>query len=129
MKTSFAALIILVLSITSCQKETMPTLPNTPATITKYQVEMVVYAMSSDATIKYTQPDGEKLPINTVLANRQVTRLTFEAQSNMNLSIDAYNTTPSKEEIIIELFIDGKFMKSTSVNSIGAIASMTYFLK
>lgn len=127
MKTYFASLLILALTITSCQKETTPAVI-AAAQVKTYQIEMVVYAMSSDVTIKYTQPDGEKLPIVTVTSKRKVNRFEFEAKSKMNLTIEAFNTNPAKDEIIIELFVDGKFTKSTSVNAIGAIAQLSYSL-
>lgn len=125
----YIAFILTGFTFTSCQKEETPVVQN-PGTVTQRDItiDYHIYAASAkyNATIVY--PDGDHLETLTVVGNKMDQTISFDWKSGNKFSIEASNATPSSDEIIVEIFVDGVLFKSGNANAPGAVAKAEGFI-
>lgn len=123
------SLSIVTLSMASCKKEevkpvTTPSSTTTvvPATQRDITVKYVVYAVSGDFKMRALVPVNGKLTEEIYTINRLQQEVEFDFKSGNKFMVEAVNSTPSVDEVIVEIYVDGKLFKSASANAPGAIA-------
>lgn len=125
----YIAFILTGFALTSCQKEETPVVQN-PGTVSQRDISVSyhIYAASAkfNATIIY--PNGDQLETTTYTGTKMDQTISFDWKSGNKFSIEASNTTPSSDEIIVEILIDGILFKSGNANAPGAIAKAEGFV-
>ena len=125
-KITTLALILTVLSFTSCKKKTAepiaPLTTTTPITEESIKVQYRVSAASGDFIVEYTSLEDNKVVTTTVEVKKIAFAYSFYWTKNQNLHVKAYNVTPSGKEVLVEIYVNGEPFKSGSANAPGAIA-------
>lgn len=133
-------LVILVLSIvtvgmTSCKKEEVKpvatpssTSSTVPAAQREITVKYVVYAVSGDFKMNVLVPINGELKQETYIINRLTQEIEFDFKSGNKFMVEAINTNPSTDEVIVEIYIDGKLSKSASANTPNTYAKVEKYV-
>jgi len=125
-KITTLALILTVLSFFSCKKETtQPVVSTSTATVKAPESINVQYRVSSASgnfNVEYVSLEDEKIVTTSVEVKKMSFTYSFGWTTKQNLSIKAFNSTPSSKEVLVEIFVDGVLFKSGSANAAGASA-------
>ena len=127
-KITTLALILTILSFTSCKKKTnepivAPVTTSTPITEESINVQYRVSSASGNFKVEYTSLEDNKVVITTVEVKKIAFAYSFYWTKKQNLSVKAYNVTPSGKEVLVEIYVNGALFKSGSANAPGATAS------
>lgn len=126
MKRILAAVLFftVITGFTACQKEEIPAPAGTTSTpAADMQVEYKIRGNSGSLDIEYIRADATGLPATVKeTISRNETSVTFTWKSGNYLFVKASNTTPSHDEVIVELYVNGELKKAASANNPGATA-------
>ncbi len=126
-KITTLALILTIFSFSSCQKKAVepvaPVTTTTPITEESINVQYRVTSASGNFIVEYTSLEDNKVETTTVEVKKIAFAYSFYWTKKQNLSIKAYNVTPSGKEVLVEIYVNGVFFKSGLANAPGAIAA------
>ena len=126
-KITTLALILTVLSFVSCKKETtQPTVVSTStATVIapeSINVQYRVTSASGNFNVEYVSLEDDKTVTTSVDVKKMAFTYSFNWATKQQLSIRAFNSSPSSKEVLVEIYVDGVLFKSGLANAAGAIA-------
>ena len=122
-KITTFALILTVLSFASCKKKSSaPTEPTSTPAPTSIDVQYRVTSSSGHFNVEYMSLVDGKAVATNVEVNKISFAYSFSWTTKQKLSIKAYNSTPSAEEVLVEIYVNGVLFKSASANARGASA-------
>ncbi|MFZ5553016.1 MAG: hypothetical protein ACOZCO_07865 [Bacteroidota bacterium] len=127
----YSALILMAVAFTSCQKEEAPVVPATgssTATPREITLDYHIYAASGKYNATLIAPNGDHFEITPISGNRIDQTFSFQSTSGNFFSVEASNSTPSSDEIVVEILVDGVLFKSGSANAPGAVAKAEGFV-
>ncbi len=105
---------------TSCKKNETPQ-PNS-GTMMSYNVEYRIENNSGNVQADYvTYQNGTYSNVHEVL-NRNNESISFTGKAGINLSLSAYNSTPSAQEVIVQIFVNGRLVASGDATAPGVKA-------
>lgn len=124
--TAALALILTVLSFFSCEKKSVqPTTTTTNPTSTPKEsinVQYRVTSASGNFNVEYVSFEDEEIKTTSADVKKMTFTYSFTWTTKQNLSIKAYNASPSSKELLVEIYVDGVLFKSGSANAPGAVA-------
>lgn len=124
--TTLLALILTVLSFSSCEKKSVQPEPSTTTTnITPQESISVQYRVSSASgsfDVEFITVDDGEVKTNLVEVKKMSFTHSFTWTTKQKLSIKASNVSPSSKELLVEIYVDGVLFKSGSANAPGAVA-------
>jgi hypothetical protein len=132
-KITIIALILTIISFSSCKKKTTEPAPAPSSTEVVIPDEAIdvqyrVTSASGNFKVEYTALEND---IITVF-NKDVSKANFTYSFNWvegkTLSIKASNTTPSTKKLIVEIYVNGALFKSgqTTTMDVAAFAEGVY---
>jgi len=127
--TLYLSLFLVSFVFTSCQKEETPVVQN-PATVSQRDItiDYHIYAASGSFKTTYLFPNGDKMELTSLNGNRIDQTITFNWKSGNTFSLEAANASPSSDEVVVEIFVDGVLFKSATANAPGAVAKAEGFV-
>lgn len=123
--TTLVALILTVLSFSSCEKKTVQPTSTTTASSTPNEsinVQYRVTSASGNFEVEYVSVDDDEVKTVSVEVKKMSFTHSFTWTTKQNLSIKASNVSPSSKELLVEIYVDGVLFKSGSANAPGAVA-------
>ncbi len=125
-KITTLALILTIISFSSCKKKAVepvaPVTTTTPITEESINVQYRVSSESGNFKVEYISLEDNKVVTTSVEVKKIAFAYSFYWTKKQNLSIKAYNVTPSGKEVLVEIYVNGVFFKSGSANAPGATA-------
>ncbi len=126
-KTITLALILTILSFSSCKKETAepvaPITTTTPITHETIDVQYRVSSASGSFYVEYSSLVDNKMVTTKVEVKKIAFAYSFYVDKREKLSVKAYNVTPSGKEVLVDIYVNDKLFRSGSANSPGGIAT------
>ena len=126
-KITSLALILTVLSFASCKKKTpepiAPVTTTTPITEESINVQYRVSGASGNFKVEYRSLEDNKVVTTTVEVKKIAFAYSFYWTKKQNLSVKAYNVSPSGKEVLVEIYVNGVLFKSGAANAPGGIAT------
>jgi hypothetical protein len=127
----FLSLVVLSFSFVSCEKEKIAPVVNHNHPAKTVSVEYRITSLTGDITVNYLAPCQGLTGLNPVETqiNKTTHTITFDCYTGTFLSIEAWNNDYSKNEIILEIFVDGEIFQTGTLNHNlnKAVASGTYY--
>ncbi|HWY11464.1 MAG TPA: hypothetical protein VN026_09070 [Bacteroidia bacterium] len=125
-KITTLALVLTIISFSSCKKKTpdpvAPITTTTPITDESINVQYRVSSESGNFKVEYVSLEDNKVVTTDVEVKKIAFAYSFYWTKKQNLSIKAYNVTPSGKEVLVEIYVNGVLFQSGSANAPGATA-------
>lgn len=120
------ALILTVISFTSCKKKTTePSSSSTTVAAAPAESIKVQYRVSSASghfNVEYVSVEDGKATTTSLEVGKIAFTYSFNWTKKQNLSVKAFNSTPSSKEVLVEIYVNDKLFKSGLSNIAGGIA-------
>lgn len=124
----FLFVLIVAVGLTSCsrKKDEVP-----QVTITNINVEYRITSASGKVTARFLAPQTNSgtLVEKEQEFNKSVCSISFTTNSGNFLSIEAWNTLHTRDEIVLEIFANGNLIAQGSMNQTSGVAKASGFYK
>lgn len=125
-KITTIALILTLISFSSCKKKTAEPAPITltEAVIQDEDIDVQyrVTSASGNFKVEYTAVENDVVTVFTKDVDKYNFTYSFNWQEGKNLKIKATNSIPSAKKLLVEIYVNGVLFKSGMSNTMDGIA-------